>query len=198
MADDKTKPEPKIENPLLAFVKGATPTEASERLYEERFQGAEERRYKDAAMKQAAAAPATPNRSTSLSSHQLTANPDIPKAYVLLHYANRAGAKIDPGECCADVLITDWDNPDDLSLILICPRCLAGGVKHAQDCQITLQMRNRWWHLVPGKGDPSFIFDDGYGPKSYRSAGVVVESEIFTCSDCSWRARIVNNVIREE
>ena len=39
---------------------------------------------------------------------------------------------------------------------------------------------------------------DGSGPKRYKSAGVVTESEIFGSRDCSWRARIVNNTIREE
>lgn len=197
MADDEPKTK-KIENPLLAFVPGGTRTAASERLFEERFRESEKRRDADAAMKRAASQPAEPGRITTLSTHKLTRNPEVPQGYVLLHYLNRYGSKVPPGECCADIWITDWDNPNNLTLNLICRRCYLEGVKHPQDCQIQVKMSNRWWQLEAGKGPKFFLHDDGSGPRSYPSAGVIAESERFTCPDCNWRAQIVNNTIREE
>ena len=193
-AVDDAKP---VENPLLAFTKGGTPTEGSERLYEQRFREAEQRRKQDDAQKRVASKPVE-HGGGKLFSHRLTRHPDVPQAYLLLHYVNAAGAKVDPGECLADVWITDWDHPNDLTLGIVCPRCLRAGVKHAQDCQLRIKMSNRRWHLESGKGEPEFVFDDGYGPKRYKSAGVITESEPFTCSDCNWRGRIVNNQIRTE
>jgi hypothetical protein len=200
-ADDESKlPEPadvSIDNPLLAYVKGATPTEASERLYEQRYREGESRRRQDDIDRALASTPVEKGGG-KMFSHQLTENPDVPKAYLLLHYVDRGGNRMFPGECLADVLIEDWDNPSDLTLGLMCPICWRSGVKHAQDCQLKLKMSNRGWHLETGAGKPMFVFDDGYGPKQYRSAGVIRESEVFSCADCSWRARIVNNQIRSE
>jgi len=186
-----------IANPLLAYVKGATPTEASERLFAQRFQEGEQRRRRDAIDKKIAETPIE-RGGGQMYSHKLTENPAIPQAYLLLTYIARGGSKMWPGECLADVLIEDWDNPSNLSLGIMCPICWRGGVKHAQDCQLKIKMSNRGWHLDAGAGPQNFMFDDGDEVKSYRSAGVIRESEVFTCPDCSWRARIVNNQIRTE
>ena len=197
MADDEQDQGPSLENPLLAYVKGATPTEASERLYEERFRDGEQRRRQDAIDKQIASIPVEQGGG-QLYSHQFTQNPEIPQAYLLLHYVDRAGNRMYPFECLADVWILDWDRPEDLTLGIMCPLCWRGGVKHAQDCQLKIRMSNRGWHLEPAVGRPTFVFDDGYGPRTYTSAGIIRESEVFGCADCNWRARIVNNVIRTE
>ena len=192
---DKQDVDRPIENPLLAYVEGGTPTQASERLFEERFRDGEQRRNQAAIDQQLASKPIE-RGGAKMYSHRLTEHPDVPQAYLLLHYVGRGGSKIPPGECLADVFIDDWSNPSDLTLGIMCPACWTQGVKHGQDCQLKIRMSNRGWHLEPGKGAPEFIFNDGGGAKKYKSAGVIVESEVFGCSDCSWRARIVNNQIR--
>jgi hypothetical protein len=186
-----------VDEPLAMFVKDGTSTTASERLYDQGYREAEQRR-KEADRDRAIARKPIEQGGGRMYTHQMTSRPDIPRAFVLLRYANEQGSPMPPGECLANVLIENWSRPHDLTLVIMCPRCWLGGQKHAQDCQLFIRMSNRNWEFVPASGPKTFKFDDGGGPKMYSSAGVVAESEIFHCKDCSWAARIVNNVIRTE
>lgn len=180
--------------PLMAWVKDGTPTAKSEEKIEREWQQAERRRDELEEDKKVARIPIE-HGGGRLFTNRMTSNADIPAAYVLLHYVNSAGRKVPPGECCADVLQEDFSDPNNLTLILVCRRCIQR--KHADTSQIKIRQSNRYWKLVTGMGPRTFTFDDGWGPKTYHSAGVVVESEKFTCGYCHWRAVIDHNKIRE-
>ena len=174
------------------FVKGGTPTSKLEAEAERRFQESEERRHWDDVQRELARTPIE-RGGARLYEHPLTQNPEVPQGYILLTYVNARRERIWPGECLADLKI-GVDDANDIALIIICPRCLKGP-KHAQDCQIMIRRSNRWFHFEAGRGEPFFMFDDGFGPRRYPSAGMIVESEPFTCGYCSWRAVIEKNMI---
>jgi hypothetical protein len=182
--------------PMQSFVKGGTHTSQSERLYQERFQDAEKRRDQSDRDKKLASIPVELG-GAKLSSHTFTENPDVPKAYVLLRYANRAGAPVAPGECLADVIIENWEKPNDLTIIFVCPGCYTDHHKSAGDCQLKMRMSNRWWNLRPKYGETRWTDPDGQ-VRIYKLAGDVVESEPFTCPDCGYRGRIANGWLRQE
>jgi hypothetical protein len=208
MSEDVPKP---VEAPL-GFVKGGTGTAASEKLFEERFHDAEERRDQADAERQEAADAQTvtvpsldgaPEHDVLMPGHQggavmytskMTAHPEVPEAYVLLKYLSRTGSETGI-ECKSEIIVgADPENPLDLCLILVCPRCQANSHKHQQDNQLRIFQSNKHFELVAGKGPPEFVFEG----RMYKSAGVITESEPFTCPDCTWRARIENNCVRPD
>lgn len=196
-----------------AFVRGGTPTMKSEALYEKRFHEAEQRRDEQAAeegkatrvkgyadkqkadMAMASALQEATDKGTgTLFQNQFTRHPEIPKAYIPLKYYDRNGNHIvfqgEPVICQADLIIgMDPLFPEELSLILVCPRCVQQGQKHLQDCQMTIRQRNRNFEFKASMGPATFVFQG----RTYRSAGMVVESEPFKCPDCNWKARISSN-----
>lgn len=196
-----------------AFVRGGTPTMKSEALYERRFQEAEKRRDEQAAEEgkaervkgysdrkkadvemASALNKATTKGNGTLFQNQFTRHPEIPKAYVLLEYCHKNGDQVrfegEPVYGQADLIVgLDPLFPEELSLILVCPRCVQQGQKHLQDCQMTIRQRNRNFEFRSGLGPPTFVFQG----QTYRSAGMIVESEAFHCPDCNWRARISKN-----
>ena len=187
------------ENPLSAFVKGGTHTEASARLYEESFREAEVRRDESDRDKAVARVPIEQGGGRMFA-HRFTQSPEIPQAYFLLRFVNESGSPMDsPGFCLGDVYIEDWEHPDDLTVQLVCPMCVNDGHKHLQDCQIKIRMSNRRWHFMPHASRKEFVFAEGDGPpKTYVSAGIITESERFFCPHCNWAGRIVNNRIVTE
>lgn len=187
------------------FVRGGTPTSKSEQLYEQRFQEAEVRRDEaDAERKNAVQVEAKKDMDKALATaaatgkgvefnNQLTAHSDVPKAYVPLKYCNSRGEQVaisgEPVVCCADLIVgVDPSHPQELTIILVCPRCMQEGQKHEQDCQIQIRQSNRNFEFVPGNGE-KFVFQG----EMLNKAGTIVESEAFRCPDCNWRARIANN-----
>ena len=187
-----------VEQPMAAFVKDGSHTDASARMFEGRFRAAEVRR-DQADQDRAVARTPIEQGGGVMHTHRFTAHPEVPQAVVLLHYVDQYGNKIPPDECVADVIIEDWTKPNDLTLIIVCPKCAMGGHKHEQDCQLSIRQSNRKWTLIPAVGPKQFVFrQKDHPPKVYYSAGTISESEVFTCADCSWRGRIVNNQIRTE
>lgn len=177
----------------FSYVVGGTSTSKSEALYEERFQQAEKRR-DTAAMDRKIASVPVEQGGGKLFSNQLTAHPEIPKAYVPLRYVDRLGQPIViSGEevlCLADLIVgMNPDKPTELTLVLVCPRCSQQSHKHEQDNQIMIRQSNKAFEFVAAQGDPTFVFQGTL----YRSAGVVKYCEPFQCPDCNWRARIDNN-----
>jgi predicted RNA-binding Zn-ribbon protein involved in translation (DUF1610 family) len=182
--------------PMQAWVKGGTHTAASERMFHERFADAEVRR--DAAAKdKALASIPIEHGGGRMFTHNFSENPEVPKAYVKLQYANRYGAPCPPGECLADIVIESWDKPNDLTLIFVCPGCYTERHKSAGDCQLKMRMSNRWWKLLPFYGETKWTDPDGQ-VRIYKLAGTIVESEPFSCPDCGYRGRIVNGWLRQE
>lgn len=153
---------------------------------------------------------------------QMTDHPEVPKAYIKLTYLTSAGDPYmingDPVECLADLIVgMDQAFPTELSLVIVCPRCTQNSHKHQQDNQLRIRQRNKSFTFVPATGDPYVTFDDDPaetraraaagnvvamnaddGPSVYASAGTIVESERFSCGDCGWAARIVNNTVRPD
>jgi hypothetical protein len=175
------------------FVKGGTRTQKSEEFFERRYQEAEERRNVSEAEKRLAKIPIEKG-GAQLQSSQFTSRPDIPKAYIPLTYVDSKGEPIvvngEPVVCQADLIIgIDPATPMELTLIIVCPRCSREGVKHAQDCQLTIRQSNKMFEFVAGKGPETFVHDG----KTFKSAGMIIQSEPFRCGDCGWRARIDRN-----
>lgn len=196
MSDEK-KAEKKqagtIDGAPMGFVKGGTSTTASENLYEARYQEAEARRDAADAEKRIASTPIEQGGG-QMHVSQMTQHPEIPKAYIPLVYVDGRGQPVVIGGqetiCQADLIIgMDPARPMELTLIIICPRCQQRGHKHLQDCQLTIRQSNKHFEFRAGMGPPTFVMDG----KTYKSAGMIVESEPFTCSDCDWRARIDHN-----
>jgi hypothetical protein len=197
---DEVKEEPQPEDTFIVgsapmgFVKGGTGTTASENLYEQRYQEAEQRRdqaERDRAMGQA---PASPDQASGLMTNQFTAHPEIPKAFILLKYVDRFGQEIvingEPVACCADLIVgLDPLMPTELSIVLVCPRCQQQSHKHQQDNQLVVRQSNKNFEFVAGKGPRDFVFQG----QRFKSAGMITQSEPFSCDHCGWRARIDNN-----
>lgn len=199
----------------MGFVKGGTGTAASERLYEERFRQAEARR--DQADRDHALAadavdvthPDDDNAVTRLPGRQggaveyttqMTGHPEVPKAYVKLIYLDRAGSETGI-ECLSDIIVgADPALPTELTLMLVCPRCQEHSHKHQQDNQLRIRQSNKYFELRTGMGPRYFQFRDPETGSldTYHSAGVVIESEAFSCPDCGWRARIDHNRVRPD
>jgi hypothetical protein len=184
-----------IDGAPTGFVKGGTSTSKNDEVAARLWHDAERRRDIAAAEQELACVPIEQG-GAKLFTNKLTPNAAVPKAYVLLRYVNRYGQPMAPWECCADVLIEDFARPNDLTLQIVCPRCIVRG-RHGDQCQIALRPQNKRWYLRPGAGPQTFLFDDGFGTKTYKSAGVVLESERFQCADCTYEAVIANNEIRE-
>jgi hypothetical protein len=199
MADEKTgekksaEPPAEIDGAPMGFVKGGTGTTASEQLYERRYQEAEQRRDEADAEKKVASVPIEKGGG-QMHVSQMTQHPEIPKAYIPLTYVNHHGEPIIANGqevmCQADLIIgMDPTRPMELTLIIVCPRCAKRGHKHLQDCQLTIRQSNKYFEFKAGMGPPTFVHEG----KTFKSAGMIVESEPFTCSDCDWRARISKN-----
>lgn len=194
-----------------ALVKGGTHTTRSENHFNKLHADAEERR--NIADKERAAArgqrevanPEDPRAKILLPgeigkgavqySTQFTENPEIGKAYLAILVPSL-------GElCCADLIKgIDPANPDELTIIIVCPGCIQDGHKKQDQCQLQIRQSNKNFTFFPGEGPPDFEFQD---PESglyvkYRNAGMIGESEPFSCGDCNGRYRIVANVLLED
>lgn len=196
------------------IVKGGTGTSKSEALYEERFQEAEQRRdMADAERKlsQDQQELQKPDGDGTIllpgkvggavqATTQFTEHPEIPKAYFDIHILNRNGAPT--GErCLADVIQgMNPDDPSDLAFVIVCPYCEENSHKHEQDNQLHVLQSNRHWEAAWGAGPPTIYWPDAKTGLTlpYKSAGVLLESEPFTCPDCRTRYRVHNNTLRPE
>lgn len=182
----------------MGFVRGGTPTSKSEQYYEERFQEAEKRRNEADRDARIASVPVEQGGGVYLT-NQFTRHADKAKAWIPLTYVTSAGEPIflngEPVICQADLIIgMDPNRPMELTLVLVCPRCTQQGQKHEQDCQMHLRQSHKRFDFVASMGPPTFV----HMGKTYRSAGVITESESFACPDCGWRARIVQNQVRPD
>lgn len=221
MSDDIPGESKTIEAPQLTFVKGGTSTQKSEELFARRQAEGEARRRVSDREKAAAAGQKQvegedgskilmPSAGGAVQySSQMTAHPEVPKAYVKLIYLTRKGEPAywpngEPVECLADVIVgANPEHPTEMCLVLVCPRCQATSHKAHQDNQIRIFQSNKHFELEQ-RGEPMFTFREwdekanAWVDNLYRSAGVIVESERFDCPDCGWRARITENRVRPD
>jgi hypothetical protein len=185
--------------PIDMFVKGGTSTMAHDRMVHEEETDAERRRDEQAAMRKVAAIPVE-DGGAKLYTNYLAPNPSgLPMewAKVLLEYLTAGGEQLmhrsQPVQCLADVIVgLDPLYPEELTLVLVCPEC-ARRMPQGQ-CQIQIRQRNRAWYLDTRTSGDLVVFDDA----PYRSAGMVMDSERFTCPRCAWAAHIDKNRVRSE
>lgn len=181
-----------VDNPLLMYVKDGTTTWVSEQENESRWRDSEKRRDQAAVERKLASIPIDAGGAV-MHTHKLTDNPEVPKAYIELKYMNAYGA--DSGlRCMADLIVGIGENPLELMLILVCPNCVHNRRLHHDQAQIQIRQSNKKFEFVAGMGDPTFVFDE----MMYNSAGMIMESEKFTCPNCSWSARIDRNMVIPE
>lgn len=191
-------------HPLDMFVRGGTHTSGHDRMMAERVADAERRRDVAAKERQLAAVPIE-DGGAQMFTNNMALNPQAEAASVLLKYCTPRGevkhANGDEIYCVAEVLMMGGG---DLAVQLVCLRCKERGV-HQGECQLLVRQSNRKWHLdtrgwdgssasFPHKAGQPFMFDG----KPYRSAGVICDSERFSCPNCSWSARIDGNRVIPE
>lgn len=195
-----------MEMPAAVFVRGggATHTMAHERAEAEFTADANRRRAEADAERAISRVP------IEHGGGQLFDNPLAPKGseqlYVDLQFLTRNGDPMydhgEPVRCLADVTVVD-EKTQELCLIVACPRCKQNGVP-LDRCQMRIRQTNKKWVLsTKGAGMPIpwHEANDERGNKIiriYKSAGTVVESEKFSCDQCGWTARVVDNKIRPE
>lgn len=189
-----------LENPSFVFVKDATRTDASDFEIERNFRDAEFRRDQQAAERAASVTTvdgAVDEGRPLMVTNPLTAHGKIPAGYILLKYLTPGGD--DTGKrCLADLKTgTNLDDPTELVLIFICPKCFASK-GHQGDCQIQMSQSNKRFEFIAAKGKKMIHFDRGHGPEDFYSAGMIMASERFTCPQCSWSARIDRNRVWPE
>jgi hypothetical protein len=124
---------------------------------------------------------------------------EAPQAYVLLDYMTDRGEPLYdhgvPVQCLADIQMLDPLDPSNLTLTIVCPSCIARGPKGSQQfSQLTIQQKNRGWHLDTRTTGELIMFEG----RPYRSAGTVMDSEKIRCPDCGWTARIDKNKVRPQ
>jgi hypothetical protein len=185
-------------NPMLSlggiqgFVRGGTSTSANDKELEKQFWDAEKRR--DEAMEERRLANIPIDAGgAKLYTHKLTDTPDVPKAYIFLKYLTPQGE--DTGErCLADLIIGAGDDPLELMLVLVCLKCAKLGIRHHDQMQLQIRQKNRNFQFVPAVGSQRFMFEG----QVYYSAGMVMDSEKFTCPVCGWSAHIDKNRVWPE
>lgn len=185
--------------PVEVFVRGGTSTTANDKRVAELKADAIKRRAEADEERRIANVPIE-DGGGKMFTNKLTDRPDVEQSYVELAFVNSKGEPIyDCGEevkCLADLVVL---SKDELAIIMVCPRCFGKGMPLDQ-CQIRIRQSNKRFEIDHSKaGTPIFWCEgnDAQGKKIikvYRSAGVIRESEHFTC-DCGWSARIANNKI---
>lgn len=185
----------------MGFVRRGTTSFAHDQHVRSLEADADRRRHEAAIDHRMAAIPIE-DGGAKMTTHHLTKNPEVDKAYVLLEFVTNAGEPfIEKGEqlkALCDVIMVGGT---ELALIIPCPRCIGSGTPQGQ-AQMQIRQSNRHFELdiTPSKtlGDKLagdfFRFDERF----YRSAGLVRESEPFRCGNCSTKYRIVKNTIRTE
>lgn len=129
------------------------------------------------------------NDIASLQTHEFTDHPEISKAYVPLMYMSPNGKEVDMYGMGDIIMPQDPAFPDELALIIFCPKCRDRGLP-AWDCIITIRQSNRSWFLDRRRAGELFVDPDG---KPQYSAGLVCDGEKFHCPRCTWAASIDKN-----
>lgn len=193
-------PEPVAEKkmfgvPMAMFVKGGTTTTAHDNREAREWHEAEDRRKVQDAEMQTARVPIDQGGAQMYTSKFLNQQESsVPEAHVVLDFVNRRGEQLYeqgvPLQCLADIIMsTEPAFEGEQVLLIMCPKCMEK--TKAQNTILQLRQSNRMWHLHErGRGELVV-----FGDKPYLSAGTIMDSEKFTCAQCSWSARIDNNKI---
>lgn len=185
--------------PVDMFVKGGTTSSRHDAYVAEQEADAERRRNEEDRIKKIASLPVEQGGG-KLFTNYLSPNPEgipVENPKILLHYLTRAGEQVynegKPLKCLADIIVgLDPANMSELTLVLVCPRCCER-LPQGQ-CQIQVRQSNRMWHLDQTKAGELIVFEG----RPFRSAGLIMESERFTCPRCTWQAHIDKNRVWPE
>lgn len=179
--------------PLDVFVKGGTTTERHDRwIAEQEADAARRRRESDeekALAKKFGLHAGNPNEVAGMFTHEFTDHPEVGKAYVPLMYMTPNGKEVDFYGVGDIIMVQDPKMPDELALLIFCPKCKERGLP-ASHCIITIRQSNRYWELDRRRAGELFLDPDG---QPLHSAGQVVDGERFTCGRCNWAACIDKN-----
>jgi len=182
--------------PLDILVRYGTTTSAHDRSVAEQLAESRRRRAEDDAEKRIAKNhginSGDPSSVASRYSNQFTDNPEIARAYVPLTYVTRTGREETHKGVGDIIMVQDPAFEGELALILFCPSCIEKAGLPPDQSLVTVRQSNRSWHLDQRTSGELCVFEDG---STFRSAGVIMESEAFTCARCSWRARIDHNKV---
>jgi hypothetical protein len=196
--------------PAAMFVKGGTHTSGHDRMVAEAEADAEHRRDLQDAERRLARVP------VEQGGGKIFENRFNPGAHgsqvspmVLLKYLTPSGEERyengDQLQCLADIKVgIDPLHPNELTLILVCPKCQESEPQGQN--QIQIRQTNKKWELdLTTAGQPfdwvEWVRVPGGWKKNvfvFPSAGVVRESEPFSCPKCGWRARIEKNRVRPD
>lgn len=197
-SEPSTTPSTLFGVPLEAFVRGQRSRPAAhERMLAEEHADAERRR-DIAAQERAAARKPIAQGGAMLYQNKFQESPDASESFFDLAYVDRSGDPIvrngEPVKGLADVTVL----PDgSVQFHLVCPKCMEEGL-HQDRAQMRVNSRNRKFEVDFSGAGTLIMFNDGFGMKPYRSAGVIRETERLVCSQCGWACRIVKNVVRPE
>lgn len=219
MSEDNSDPKPSTEQqpaeqapteqrslfgfPMEVFVKGGTTSTRHDNHVAELHADAERRRDEQDAERRLAMIPVEEG-GAKMYTNQLSENPEVQKAYVLLDFVTSRGEPIYEGgrpmQCLADIVTV---GATEMALIIACPSCKNRGTPLDQ-CQLRIRQSNKNWELSPKRYGEIIPWTEDYDRvtgkpiiKIYKNAGTVVESERFSCP-CGWTARIYDNKIRPE
>jgi len=184
--------------PLESFVKGTrTRPSAHDRMVATDEADAERRR--DVSAKERALARVPVHQGGAMIyENKLSSDPEQQQTYFALEYVDARGEPFylngQALGCLADVQVL----PDGhVQFQMVCPKCKAEGVPQGQ-CQMRVNSANKRFEIDPDTAGSLVMFNDGFGPKAYRSAGVIRETERLRCYQCGWACRVVRNKVRPE
>jgi len=194
LAGDTSTPIPDAKRGPDVFVKFAsTTTSAHDDMMSASVEDGDRRRAQADAERATARAKGLgndPNEVASQHTNLFTDHPEVEEGKVHLLYISRFGTEVEY-EGIGDIVIPDEPAFEgERMLMLFCPRCLER--YPAAHCIIQVRQSNRFWALdEKTTGDP-FVFEGEH----YVSAGMIMDSEEFTCGRCSWAAKIDKNRVR--
>jgi hypothetical protein len=176
------------------WMKGGTHTLKHERMMQQKRADADERRRVADEEKRIASMPLEQGGG-KMFTHNMGTPQQHPVVCLTIHNPKqeivRSGGK--DVQILADIIVGNPDNPDDLTLNMVCPYCWSNGTPLGE-CQFKILQSHRFWALDPRGAGELVIFDG----QPYRSAGTVMDSTRVRCPQCDWTFRIDKNRIFEE
>lgn len=182
--------------PLEAFVRGQRSRPAAhERMLAEEHEDAERRRAVADQECKEAKKPIVQG-GAMLYTNKFQESPEASESFFALEYVTERGEPLymhgQELGCLADVTAM----PDgSVQFHIVCPQCKAEGL-HQERCQMRVNSKNKKFEIDFSTAGDLVMFNDGFGPKPYRSAGVLRETERLRCDQCGWACRIIKNKVR--
>lgn len=81
-----------------------------------------------------------------------------------------------------DILIEMLEDKPSMTMIMVCPDCVARGIPQGQ-AQLRVNDRHRKWYLDDRTKGMPILWEDENGQEMYISAGEIMDSEVIRCSN---------------